>query len=405
MNKIKFAKDQYLFHEGQASDHVYRLVNGQAHVIKERTTDQKALGHIMPGDFAGEMGVLLGSPRCAGIRFTKDSELEIYTRMQFLELIVADQRQSKKLLHLLSLRNRVLIELLAELGENAGTRNFNVVRTLSSVAGKTLNFVRRKVKFSPSHANSQDSFADADSFGTRESFAKGHIVFREGDVSKHAFLLKKGQIEIFSDEKERQHIGLVESGEFFGEIGVLESLPRSGSAEVLQDSEVDVIDEESFYDLLNKNPVVFFSVIDTLCERSSNLALRVSKSNISSDELNASDNLYSIVYSLESLVQLTEQRILNDAIQVQKFLVNQKDSGAEMLDIYQKYVMGRATEHELELANAHFRNYVKMAGLGALFVLPGAPVTIPLAVKVGKALGVDLFNFKVSDPKKPTSSP
>jgi len=32
-----------------------------------------------------------------------------------------------------------------------------------------------------------------------------------------------------------------------------------------------------------------------------------------------------------------------------------------------------------------------MAGVGTLFLLPGGIITVPLAAKIGKALGVDIF--------------
>jgi hypothetical protein len=68
-----------------------------------------------------------------------------------------------------------------------------------------------------------------------------------------------------------------------------------------------------------------------------------------------------------------------------------------MTATYQNYMRGTATREEMEHANAVLRDYLKIAGIGTLLVLPGAPITIPLAVKVGKALGVDILPSEVEE--------
>jgi hypothetical protein len=62
-----------------------------------------------------------------------------------------------------------------------------------------------------------------------------------------------------------------------------------------------------------------------------------------------------------------------------------------MTATYRNYLRGTATREEMERANAVLRDYLKMAGVGTLLILPGAPLTIPLVAKLGKALGVDIF--------------
>ena len=45
----------------------------------------------------------------------------------------------------------------------------------------------------------------------------------------------------------------------------------------------------------------------------------------------------------------------------------------------------------------NFRDYVKLARMGTLFMLPGGTITVPLAAKIGRALGVEVFPAPVED--------
>jgi len=48
-----------------------------------------------------------------------------------------------------------------------------------------------------------------------------------------------------------------------------------------------------------------------------------------------------------------------------------------MAATYHDYLRGTATREEMERANAVLRDYLKIAGVGTLLILPGAPLTIP----------------------------
>ena len=63
----------------------------------------------------------------------------------------------------------------------------------------------------------------------------------------------------------------------------------------------------------------------------------------------------------------------------------------EMLNTYQRFSMGQASEEELKKANGQFRSFVKTMGLGVLAILPFSPITIPAIVKLGEKYGVDVL--------------
>ena len=72
-------------------------------------------------------------------------------------------------------------------------------------------------------------------------------------------------------------------------------------------------------------------------------------------------------------------------------LRQEKNETKEMLVIYQKYTQGKASKDEMRIANEQFVDILKGLGLGVFAVLPFAPITIPVIVKLGKLVGVDVM--------------
>ena len=62
-----------------------------------------------------------------------------------------------------------------------------------------------------------------------------------------------------------------------------------------------------------------------------------------------------------------------------------------MLSIYRRYTQGQTSKEELKRANEQFVDILKGLGLGVFAVLPFAPLTIPLVVKLGSLVGVDVL--------------
>jgi len=69
------------------------------------------------------------------------------------------------------------------------------------------------------------------------TFAKGDIIFRQGDPAAVMYDIVSGKVGIYSDyqgEKEEK-IAELEAGQIFGEMGMIEIYPRSATAVALSD--------------------------------------------------------------------------------------------------------------------------------------------------------------------------
>jgi len=85
-------------------------------------------------------------------------------------------------------------------------------------------------------------------------YGKGSVVFREGDSGSEMFVIQSGSVEIFrliNGEKRFQRT--LEKGDFFGEMSLLEGLPRTATAITLEDSELIAINGGIFDQMIKSN--------------------------------------------------------------------------------------------------------------------------------------------------------
>lgn len=111
----------------------------------------------------------------------------------------------------------------------------------------------------------------------RATFQPGEFIFREGDESREAYWILSGQVEISIDAPQgRNVLTILEEGEIFGEMGMIDDLPRAASARAVAVTEVDVVNERDFHYEILRDEARLMPYLDMLFERlrSTNAMLR-----------------------------------------------------------------------------------------------------------------------------------
>jgi len=379
MAVIELASGRTLFREGGASRHIYRVVSGEIEVSRGTGDRVAVLGRVGPGHFVGEMGALVSAPRNGNARAVSDTVLRRYRRREFLLEVVRDPELSAQVLNGLSLRTRAQVEFLR--GAPAGQKRSSFLRRI-------VEFLRSLLKRAPRQGPLRAAIGRS-GFG-RQEFESGSTLFEEGAASDGVFWIESGRVHVRTKDASgaERRAGHAGTGEFVGEMGVLESLPRSATAVAATRVVACKMSPEDFTALLRRSPSAVLIVIDALCERARRTRARAAA-------WDGSGNLLDALRSVDSMAQLAQYRIADEAWRVRAYVTAQWDRGKIMSATYQRYLRGTATAEEMEHANTVLRDYLKIAGLGTLLILPGAPITIPLAVKLGKALGVNILPSEV----------
>ncbi len=106
-------------------------------------------------------------------------------------------------------------------------------------------------------------------------YPSGSYVFREGDLGTEMYVIHAGEIEIIRRGQKNTRLAVLEKGDFFGEIGLLEHSPRSASARVRADATLLRVDGAMFADLIRAQPEIAVGIMRRLCQRLQDLEARL----------------------------------------------------------------------------------------------------------------------------------
>ena len=88
-------------------------------------------------------------------------------------------------------------------------------------------------------------------------FEKGSVLFEEGDDGEELYIIRTGKVAI---KKRVPHgevtLAILEKGDFFGEMAMLEHIVRTAGAEMAESGKLIVIHSEVFGDMIKANPEI-----------------------------------------------------------------------------------------------------------------------------------------------------
>ncbi len=96
----------------------------------------------------------------------------------------------------------------------------------------------------------------------------GTTIFSEGDVGTEMFVIQSGSVEIAKRMKdEMKTLSVLEKGDFFGEMSILEDVPRTADAIARTDVELVRINQSTFDEMLRHNGEIAVRMLRKLSRR------------------------------------------------------------------------------------------------------------------------------------------
>ena len=96
----------------------------------------------------------------------------------------------------------------------------------------------------------------------RKKFSKGEVVFHEGNPSDDAYIIGLGSVETLENTASRQKVMEIPGeNEIFGELGLIDGLPRLATARAREDSVVYVLTPQTFDNLVQENPETLLPIL------------------------------------------------------------------------------------------------------------------------------------------------
>jgi CRP/FNR family transcriptional regulator, cyclic AMP receptor protein len=114
-----------------------------------------------------------------------------------------------------------------------------------------------------------DKLASLESFSQRRSFKRGEIVFHKGDPGDTLFMITSGQVKIVlpSDSGEEALLGVLDEGEFFGELSLIDEQARSATIVATELTETLVLRREEFLKFVASSPDTAIHMLRVLSQR------------------------------------------------------------------------------------------------------------------------------------------
>lgn len=104
---------------------------------------------------------------------------------------------------------------------------------------------------------------------TRRTYKADSVVFMRGDPGDSLYGVVTGRVRISASAPGGKEVflNIMEPGDAFGEIALLDGQPRTAAATTLAPTELMVIQRDQFVALLQKEPKLAVHLIELLCKR------------------------------------------------------------------------------------------------------------------------------------------
>ncbi|MBN1572811.1 MAG: cyclic nucleotide-binding domain-containing protein [Deltaproteobacteria bacterium] len=106
-----------------------------------------------------------------------------------------------------------------------------------------------------------------------ENYPKDHVLFRRGDRGDKLYIISKGAVRISLEieNKKEEALAVLNAGEHFGEMALVDDAPRSADVIIHEDAELLVLSKENFKEIsLNHRDIaykMFWVLLKTISSR------------------------------------------------------------------------------------------------------------------------------------------
>ena len=229
---VAFPSGSRIIKEGDEADFFYVVIEGKVTVVKEGKEEAVLVAELGPGRSFGEIGLLKGVRRTASVIAKTDVQLLRVERVRFLTW-AADT-------------DLLADELGFMLKKKYVERSFS--RAMPGLRPELLAQYASGFRF--------------------QAYKKGDVLIRQGDPSETFFVLASGCVEIHKEAfGETKLEAELSTGSFFGEMGILNRLPRNATVRAKTDVEVIALDRKDFLTILRESAKTREDVAVAVCER------------------------------------------------------------------------------------------------------------------------------------------
>ena len=299
MERKEFRLNEVIFKDGAYQNWMYNICEGSVDIYSEYgTSSEKKLITLTKGQFFGEIGMIAVMPRTATAVAAQDVVvLEQISHDDFEDYLMNHPENIQPIMSSVSKRIRELtddLSAITKMTSEAQGEEEKAAGSLAEFVGNLLGKLKAKKS-----ANDEVSVMNmrqqvlAGELPPVIQFSAGDVIFRAGEQSDCLYDIHDGVVGIYSDYQTPNEKLLAElhTDEVFGEMGILDDMPRSASAVCLKDCTVLVVKPENFMMYFQKKPAMVLQILQRMCIQVRDLGQRYLKACKAMDEMSSADVL------------------------------------------------------------------------------------------------------------------
>jgi CRP-like cAMP-binding protein len=253
---------------------LYVLEQGEITVQRTTTYGTYALGTIEPGNLFGEGSFVSGYERASDVMATQPSQLLRIDAEALLDMVEDSPELGVQLYwslwHSLARKLRSTNEQLKTFfPTEAVPESFPRLRMVSTGKGMAVQVKEDdKVRLFREQGISREELMILAAFSQERRFPAGAALFQEGDEGSEMYVILEGRVIISKliPGAGEEALAILERGDFFGEMSLIDGEPRSADARAYGGPlTVLALDQETVHEVLALDPHAALELLQLLC--------------------------------------------------------------------------------------------------------------------------------------------
>jgi CRP-like cAMP-binding protein len=287
---VKFTKDAFIFVEGkQSAGRFYIIKEGKVQIFRETDWDASEETVAGPGEMFGIVSAMASYSYIESATAMTDVILMVVERKQYGDLIFKSTSVAVNTIRIFSQRLRKLDEALsrealksAAVNDPSHLYQIGEFYERSGKSSQALYAYQRYFAYCPKAKNIDDVKRKIIKLKSRvsvtrpayspdtmvQTYPKDCLIFAEGETGHNLYIIQSGSVKITKIvDKKEVVLAVLNKGDIFGEMAMLENKPRSATAEVYEDCALLAVNRANFKNLINDQPDMVVRMTILMSER------------------------------------------------------------------------------------------------------------------------------------------
>jgi CRP-like cAMP-binding protein len=273
VRELSLKTGELIFDENDESDDLYLLEKGSVKIKKETPFGEQILSRIAEGDFFGEMNFIDPATRSADAVCEEDCQLFAVKRSDLENLF---ERNKDVAVHFywqfwksLSKRTREANNLLKTFFEGSPASPKPPLSQDEIARSKSISIeLDRKIQLLQDRGLSAKELRLLAAFSKEELYNRDDLIFREGDEGDKLYIILDGKVRITKHipGAGEEALAILEKGDFFGEMALIDNQPRSADAKAhINGTMVLTISRQVLNEILSVDIESAYQFLSILC--------------------------------------------------------------------------------------------------------------------------------------------